>query len=65
MAGEADQTPRIINDPVIDENKSDSEIERNILMASSSSNIAATKIAEKTIPEMIDYWKKMLITETD
>jgi hypothetical protein len=60
-----DGAPRIIDDPVIDENKSDSETERNVLMASSSSNISTTKIAEKTIPEMIDYWKKMLITETD
>jgi hypothetical protein len=60
MVGEADQTPRIVN-----ENKSDSEMESNILVASSSSNIAATKIAKKTTPEMVDYWKKTLVTETD
>jgi hypothetical protein len=34
-------------------------------VASSSSNVAVVKMEEKTIPEIVDYWKKMTITETD
>jgi hypothetical protein len=55
MAGEADQTPRIINEPIINKNKSVSEMESNVLMISSSSNVAAMKIAKKATPEMVDY----------
>jgi hypothetical protein len=65
MAGEADQTPRIVNEHVIDENKSGSEMESNVPMVSPSSHIAATKIAKKTTLEMVDYWNKTLVTETD
>jgi hypothetical protein len=50
MASEADQTPRIVVEPVVDENKSDSETESNVLAASSFSNVATTKMVEKTIP---------------
>jgi hypothetical protein len=60
MASEANQTHRIVN-----ENKSDFETESNVPAASSSSNIAVVKIAKKTTPEMVDYWKKMLVTKTD
>jgi hypothetical protein len=55
MAGEADQNPRITDEPVVNENKSNSETESNVLATSSSSNVAAVKMAEKTIPEMVDY----------
>jgi hypothetical protein len=65
MAGEADQTPRVIDEPVVNENKSDFEMERNVPVASSSSNIAATKMVEKTLPEMVDYSKKTTITDTN
>jgi GH25 family lysozyme M1 (1,4-beta-N-acetylmuramidase) len=65
MAGEADQTPRTIDESVVDEKKSDSDTESNILAASSSSNVAATKIVKKTTPEMVDYWKKTLVTKID
>jgi hypothetical protein len=59
MAGEVDKSPHIV-----DESKSDSEMESNILVVSSSSNVAAMKIAKETTPEMVDYWKKTLVTET-
>jgi hypothetical protein len=50
MASEADQTPHVVVEPVVDENKSDSETESNVLAASSFSNVATTKMVEKTIP---------------
>jgi xanthine dehydrogenase molybdopterin-binding subunit B len=65
MAGEADQTPHVTDEPIINENKSDFETESNIPTTSSSSNAAAAKMAEKIIPEMVDYWKKTTITEAD
>jgi hypothetical protein len=40
-------------------------MESNIPASSSSSNVATTKMAEKTIPEMVNYWKKTTVTETD
>jgi hypothetical protein len=64
MAGEADHIPRVANKPIINENKSYSEMESDILL-SSSSNVAAAKMAEKTTPEMVDYWKKTMITKSD
>jgi hypothetical protein len=65
MAGEANQTPHVINEPIVNENKSDSKMESNVSTTSSSSNMATTKMMEKTIPKMVDYWKKTLVTETD
>jgi hypothetical protein len=65
MAGEADQTFNVLNEPIIDENKSPSGAESNVLAASSSSNEAATKMANKTSPSMSDYWKKSTITDAD
>jgi hypothetical protein len=40
-------------------------MESVIAAASSSSNVAAVKMAEKAIPGMVDYWKKTMVTETD
>jgi hypothetical protein len=65
MAGEADQNPCVANEAIINENKSDSETESGVPVTSSSSNIAVVKMAEKTIPEMVDYWKNTMVTETD
>jgi hypothetical protein len=31
----------------------------------SSATMAAIKIANKTVPDMFDYWKKLAITEAD
>jgi hypothetical protein len=65
MAGEADQIPHVVDEPIVNENKSHSEIESDVLVTFSSSNIAGMKMAEKTTPEMVDYWKKTMITEAD
>jgi hypothetical protein len=65
MAGEADQIPHVVDEPVINENKSDSEMESDVLVASSSSTVAATNMVEKTIVEMVDYWNQTTVTEND
>jgi hypothetical protein len=65
MAGEADPSPRIADEPDVNENKSNFKAKSEVLAASSSSNVAAMKIVKKTTPEMVDYWKKTMITEVD
>jgi hypothetical protein len=65
MSDEADWIPYVVDEPVVDDKQCDSEMESNVVAASSSSNVAAMKIAKKTTPEMVDYWKKTLVTETD
>jgi hypothetical protein len=37
----------------------------DILVASSSSNAAIEKMANKTTPTLSDYWKKSMVTEAD
>jgi hypothetical protein len=64
MAGEAGQINRVTDEPVINENKSVFEMESDV-PATSSSNVAAAKMAQKTTPEMVDYSKKMTITEAN
>jgi hypothetical protein len=65
MAGEADQILHVTIELVINKSKSDSWMESDYPAASTSSNTVATKIADKTIPDMSDYWKKSTITEAD
>jgi hypothetical protein len=66
MASKTDQTLRVIDKPIVNESKSDSGTESDISAAvSSSSNMATTKMVEKTTPEMVDYWKKTTVTEAD
>jgi PDZ domain-containing secreted protein len=65
MAGETDQIPRVTDEPIANEGKSDSEMKSDVSVASSSSNVAAVKMAKKTTPEMVDYWKKKTVTEAD
>jgi hypothetical protein len=65
MAGEAGQNLPIIAEPVADDNKSDSGMESDVLMASSSANMVAVKIVDKVIPDMSAYWKKSTLTEAD
>jgi hypothetical protein len=65
MAGEADQTLNVPSEPIIDENKSASGAESDVSAASSSSNAAVMKMADNTIPEMFNYWKRSMITEAD
>jgi hypothetical protein len=65
MAGEADQILRAADEPVVDERKSDYGTESDSPAVSTSSNVAAANIADKTILDMSDYWKKSIITEVD
>jgi hypothetical protein len=65
MAGEADQILHVTDEPVINKSKSDSEMESDVLVTSSSSNMTAAKMVDKTTPEMVDYWKKTTATEAD
>jgi hypothetical protein len=61
MASEADQIPRVTDKPIINDGKSDSEMESDV-RTTSSSNVAAAKMVDKTTPEMVDYWKKMTLS---
>jgi hypothetical protein len=65
MAGEIDQILRVTDEPISNESKSDSGIESDVLTMSSSFNMVAAKMANKTTPEMVDYSKKMTITKAD
>jgi hypothetical protein len=65
MADEADHIPHVADEPIVRESKSDSKTEINVPVVSSSSNVAAAKMAEKTTPEMVDYWKKTTVTEAN
>jgi hypothetical protein len=47
MAGEADQIPHATNEPVVNESKSEAGVESDSPTASTSSNVAAVKIADK------------------
>jgi hypothetical protein len=40
-------------------------MESDVPTTSSSSNMTVAKIADKTTPKMIDYWKKTVVTEVD
>jgi hypothetical protein len=63
MAGETDQTFHIISEAVVNEAKTASGAESNILMALFSSNAAAEKMANKTTPTLSDYWKMSMVTK--
>jgi hypothetical protein len=65
MAGETDQILHVVDEPIISESKSDSRMESDVLATSSSSNMAAAKMADNTTPEMVDYWKKKMVTEAN
>jgi hypothetical protein len=62
MAGDADQILHVTDEPIVNASKSDSKMESNV-SAASCSNMAAAKMAEKTTPKMVDYWKKTTVTE--
>jgi hypothetical protein len=55
MASEADQTPHAADKPTADEGKSNSGMESNAPVTSSSATLDAIKIADKTIHDMADY----------
>jgi hypothetical protein len=54
MASETDQTLRVTDEPIVNKSKSDSGMESDVLLTSSS-NMAAAKMANKTTSEMADY----------
>jgi hypothetical protein len=53
------------NLPIADDTKSDSRTESDSRAMLTSSNAAAAKIADKTVPSMSDYWKKSTIIEAN
>jgi hypothetical protein len=55
MVGEANQVLRATDEPVVDKNKSASEVESDDPVTSSSSNDTIVKMANKTTLEMSDY----------
>jgi hypothetical protein len=65
MAGETDQILCVADEPIDNESKSDFETESNVPVTSSSSNMAVAKMADMTTPEMVDCWKKTIVTEVD
>jgi hypothetical protein len=65
MAGEADQTHHTVDKPTADKGKSYSRTKSDVPVTSSSATVATIKIANKTIPDMSDYWRKSMIIEVD
>jgi hypothetical protein len=55
MANEIDPTLSVIGEVLVDEAKTIFGVESDTLVASSSSNAAAEKMSNKTIPEFTDY----------
>jgi hypothetical protein len=55
MAGEANQNPLNAIEPAIGDNKSDSRMDRDASATSSSSTLAAIKMADNQIPEIADF----------
>jgi hypothetical protein len=65
MAGEVYQTPRVANELIVDTRQCDSRTESDVAVASFSSNVAVVKMVEKAISEVVNYWKKTTVTETN
>jgi hypothetical protein len=67
MANETNRIPNVTGEAVVDEGKTHSRGESDVLMASSSSNEAIAKMANKTTPApaLSDYWKKSTVTEAN
>jgi hypothetical protein len=55
MVSEVDQILHATDELVVDESKSDSGTESDCPAVSTSSNAAAAKIVDKTIPDMSDF----------
>jgi hypothetical protein len=64
MAGEAYQNPPVTTEPTAGGNKSNFKIERDA-STTSSTIVAAIKMADNKIPEIFDYWKKLNISEAN
>jgi hypothetical protein len=65
MASETDQTLHTTNDAAATNAKTISGAESDTMAASSSSNVATEKIANKDVPVLTDYWKKPSLTKAN
>jgi hypothetical protein len=65
MADEVDQNPLVITETAVGCNKSDSGMERDAPVTSSSANLAAIKMGDNQIPEITDFWKKSNVSEAN
>jgi hypothetical protein len=65
MAGEADQNPLIATESATDDNKSDSGTGSDVPATSSSTTVAAIKMADNQITEISGYWKKSNVPEAN
>jgi hypothetical protein len=65
MASRADQIPNVIGGAIIDEGKTHSGGESDVLTTSSSSKEAIAKMVNKTTSVLSNYWKKSMITKAD
>jgi hypothetical protein len=65
MARETAHNLPITDEPITNDTKSDSRTESDSRAMLTSSNAAAAKIADKTVPSMSDYWKKSTIIEAN
>jgi hypothetical protein len=65
MAAETAHNLPITNKPAGDDTKSNSGAESAALATSSSPTLAATKIADRKVHEMSDFFKKTIVTEEE
>jgi ABC-type phosphate/phosphonate transport system substrate-binding protein len=65
MATETTHDLPITDKPAGDEAQSDYRVESTAPVISSSPTLAATKIADRKVPEMSDFFKKTTITEEE
>jgi hypothetical protein len=65
MAVETAHNLFITDKPVGNDTQSDSGAESATLATSSSPTLAATKMADRKIPQMSDFFKKTIVTEEE
>jgi hypothetical protein len=65
MAAETTHDLSIANKPIDDDTQSDSGAESAAPSTSSSSTLAATKMADRKVPEMSDFFKKTTVIEEE
>jgi hypothetical protein len=65
IVGEADENPPVITEPVGGSNKSDSGVESDASITSSSATLAMINMADNQIAEITDFWKKSNISEAN
>jgi hypothetical protein len=65
MVGEADHNPPVTIEPTGGGNKSDSGTKSDAPTTSSFTTLAAIKMTDNQIPEIVDHWKKSNISEAN